>query len=168
MDGPFMKRKILIYTLIACAILIPQLDHDRFIVLYDTQSQKALMEVPLEDFSEFTMRWIHSVELEPWEETFRVDENMDIILDRTRFKAFGAGVPDSAGKRVDTSDGYINFLDIDQPMDTLVYGISPVAQHTLIVGGQEYPLYEDLPADIGVEIIIEEKLAFLKYLRSFF
>lgn len=160
-----MKRKILIYTLIACALLIPQLDHDRFLVLYDTKSNNTLMDIPLDDSNEFTMQWIHSVELEPWEETFRVDENLDIILDRTRFKAFGAGVPDSAGKRVDTSDGYINFLDIDQPMDSLVYGISPVAKHTLIVGGQKYPLYEDLPADIGVEIIIEEKLAFLTYFK---
>lgn len=163
-----MKRKILIYTLIACALLIPQLDHDRFLVLYDTKSNNTLMDIPLDDSNEFTMRWIHSVELEPWEETFRVDENLDIILDRTRFKAFGAGVPDSAGKRVDTSDGYINYLDIDQPMDTLVYGISPVAKHTLIIGDQVYPLYEELPADIGVEIIIEEKLAFLTYFRSFF
>ncbi|WP_430884963.1 DUF1850 domain-containing protein [Fusibacter sp. JL216-2] len=160
-----MKRRTLIYTLIACAILIPQLDHDRFLVLYDIRDHKALMDIPLDDSNEFTMRWIHSVELEPWEETFRIDDDLEIILDRTRFKAFGAGVPESAGKRVDTSDGYINFLDIDQPMESLVYSISPVAKHTLIVGNQEYPLYKDLSADIGVEFIIEEKLAFLAYFR---
>ncbi len=88
-----MKRRILIYTLIACAILIPQLDHDRFLVLYDIRDHKALMDIPLDDSKEFTMRWIHSVELEPWEETFRIDDDLEIILDRTRFKAFGAGVP---------------------------------------------------------------------------
>jgi len=103
------------------------------------------------------MQWIHSVELEPWEETFIVDENLNIVLSSTRFKAFGAGVPESAGKRVETENGYIIFSEINQIMPNLSYGISQTAQHQLVIGNTTYPLYEMLPNDSGVKLRVENK-----------
>lgn len=121
------------------------------LILRDHQTKQVLMTLPLSSDKHFTVKWIHSVELEPWEEIFYVDHDMNIVLESTRFKAFGAGVPDSAGKRVETKDGYTSFLEINKPMPYLSYGISPIAKHTLIIGSKTYPLHKILPDDTGVK-----------------
>ncbi len=133
------------------------------LVLRDIITNDKVLTLPLEPYKSFTMRWIHSVELEPWEESFLVDENLNIILSSTRFKAFGAGVPESAGERVETEDGYIIFSEIDQLMPNLSYGISQTAQHQLIIGDTSYPLYEMLPNDSGVKFQVESTPNFEKW-----
>lgn len=160
-----MKRRSHVIIIIMLLLSILTLTRvNTYIVLYDIRNQTPLMHIPIDSESSFRIRWIHSVELEPWEEIFRIDADQNIFLDSTRFKAFGAGVPDSAGKRVDTSDGYINFLEINRPMPNLTYGISPIAKHTLIVGTVEYPLFELLPHDIGVQIKVERKRKYETFL----
>lgn len=136
-----------------------------YICVRDTVSDEIYLSLPLKHESEFSMRWIHSVELEPWEEFFTVNTAKQIVLDRTRFKAFGAGVPESAGKRVDTTDGYITFLDINQVMPTLIYGISPTAQHIFSYDNVDFPLYETVKADRGVEITVEQHSLFYRYIH---
>lgn len=150
------KSNYIIILLLFLLILLPITRKETYLVLYEARKNPPLMRIPMDSEQTFTVRWIHSVELEPWEEIFKFDEQNNIILDSTRFKAFGAGVPDSAGKRVDTSDGYINFLEINQPMPNLTYGISPIAEHTLIIGEKTYPLFEILPEDTGVQIKVEQ------------
>jgi len=151
-----MKRIVLILIMCFVAITAYSIE-DTYLVLYDSESHIHLAQYELGPSKSFTMRWIHSVELEPWEEIFKVDSDFQIVLDSTRFKAFGAGVPDSAGKRVETSDGYISFLEINQPMNPLIYGISPIAKHTLIIENLEYPLHEWIASDTGVLLQIERK-----------
>ena len=125
-------------------------------------SNEVYLIEPFNEDDTFIMKWIHSVELEPWEEWFAIDKE-GIVLQKTRFKAFGAGVPDSAGKEIYMEDDYIVFDQIDTKMPSLTYGISPLAQHTLIIKNKEYPLYKSLPADTGISINYK-KIALIKYL----
>jgi hypothetical protein len=117
----------------------------------------------VEEGDEFIVKWIHSVELTPWEEIFRIDSNNNIILDRTRFQQFGAGVPDFAGKTVEIKDGYITYGEINQKIPLLPYGISNFAKHTLVFNDVEYPLYELVPDGDRINIYTE-KISLLKYL----
>ncbi len=61
----------------------------------------------------FSIRWQHSVEKEDWEEIFVVKDDQ-IVLKDTRFKTFGAGVPNDAGKDTFIKDGWVYMTDIDQ------------------------------------------------------
>jgi hypothetical protein len=117
----------------------------------------------VEEGDEFIVKWIHSVELTPWEEIFRIDSNNNIILDRTRFQQFGAGVPDFAGKTVEIKDGYITYGEINQKIPLLPYGISNFAKHTLVFNDVEYPLYELVPDGDRINIYTEN-ISLLKYL----
>lgn len=102
--------------------------------------------------AQFKMRWIHSVELTPWEEIFEIS-NGKIYLIETRFQSFGAGVPDVAGNHTEVDDGYVTYSGIHQEMPVLNYGISPIAKHELILGSKAsdcYKLYEILPDDTAV------------------
>lgn len=127
------------------------------------QEEEILLTFKVEEGDEFIVKWIHSVELTPWEEIFRIDSNNNIILDRTRFQQFGAGVPDFAGKTVEIKDGYITYGEINQKIPLLPYGISNFAKHTLVFNDVEYPLYELVPDGDRINIYTE-KISLLKYL----
>lgn len=115
------------------------------LVLEHGQTQDILLYQRIKIGDEFTIRWIHSVELTPWEEIFKIDKNYNLILDRTRFKQFGAGVPDQAGTKTEIIDGYIIFSGINQYMERLPLGISSFAEHSFTMADINIPLYELVP-----------------------
>lgn len=115
-------------------------------------TDEILIEKVILKDNTFTVRWIHSVELTPWEEIFKVS-NGKIYLEETRFQSFGAGVPDAIGKSTKTENGYVIFSEIHKEMPSLIYGVSPIAKHELILGTVDptiYELYTLLPADTAV------------------
>ncbi|SFG56253.1 hypothetical protein SAMN05216353_15615 [Halobacillus alkaliphilus] len=63
--------------------------------------------------AEFSVRWTHSVEKEDWEEMFALEDEM-IELTATRFKTFGAGVPNDAGEDTFLKDGWVYMTGITQ------------------------------------------------------
>ena len=135
-----MKKYLLaILILLLLAITLIPID---CLLLEHYQTNEILFVFKVSPGDEFIMKWIHSVELTPWEEIFRIDENNEMILDRTRFQQFGAGVPDYAGTKTEIIDGYIIFSGIDQKVDLLPYGISAFAQHTFIFKDVSYELYK--------------------------
>ena len=134
-------KKIIIISLILILIILFTININ-VLVLYHYQAEKPLMIFKIKPDNEFTVKWIHSVELTPWEEIFRIDNNYEIILDRTRFQQFGAGVPDEAGTKTEIKDGYITFSGIDQKIDMIPYGISTFAKHTFLFENKEFNLYE--------------------------
>ncbi|GAB2720932.1 DUF1850 domain-containing protein [Halomonas garicola] len=67
----------------------------------------------------FTLRWMHSVEKEDWEEWFEVGKSGAIMLTGTRFKTFGAGVPAAAGTATRLDNGWVVMTGIDRAVDPL-------------------------------------------------
>jgi|GEM_PF-2688553 len=63
--------------------------------------------------AEFSIRWTHSVEKEDWEEMFVLEDEV-IELTATRFKTFGAGVPNDAGEDTFIQDGWVYMTGITQ------------------------------------------------------
>lgn len=152
--------KIIIATSVILLILAFLPIH--VLTIENMYENKTYVVQPFKDDDIFIMKWIHSVELEPWEEWFGIKDN-NIILLKTRFKAFGAGVPDRAGEETYMEDDYIVYDKINTIIPSLTYGISPFAQHTLIIKDQEFPLYKTLAPDTGVSINYK-KISLIKYL----
>lgn len=157
-----MKKYIFIIAtlLIVALFFIPV----NCLVLEHYQTGEILLLFNVQADDEFTVKWIHSVELTPWEEIFRIDDNNKIVLDRTRFQQFGAGVPDSAGTKTEYKDGYIIFSGINQKMDLLPYGISSFAKHSFIFKNREYELYK-LVKDGDRINFYTAKISLIKYLK---
>ena len=156
-----MKKIIAIIILIL--LLLTNFYSINVLTFEHFQEEEILLTFKVEEGNEFIVKWIHSVELTPWEEIFRIDSNNNIILDRTRFQQFGAGVPDFAGKTVEIKDGYITYGEINQKIPLLPYGISNFAKHTLVFNDVEYPLYELVPDGDRINIYTEN-ISLLKYL----
>ncbi|MFO7887661.1 MAG: DUF1850 domain-containing protein [Eubacteriales bacterium] len=148
---------VLILVFLSFVTRIPVLTLEHF------QKDSVIMTFKVDEDDEFIVKWIHSVELTPWEEIFRIDSENKIILDRTRFQQFGAGVPDFAGKTVEIKDGYITYGEINQEIPLLPYGISDFAKHTFVFKNKEYELYKLVPDGDRINIYTE-RLNLIEYL----
>jgi len=159
-----MKKRtvivIIVLSILGISINVPILQS---LTLFYYQEDIVYDRFLVKANDEFTMRWIHSVELTPWEETFKISDENEIILDRTRFKQFGAGVPDSAGNKTEIKDGYIVFSGINQVMDEIPYGISKFTEHTVIIQETEYPLYQYIQDGHRI-VFYTEKVSIFKYI----
>ncbi|WP_432663704.1 DUF1850 domain-containing protein [Wukongibacter baidiensis] len=158
------SQKIFSITILGILVIILLLTNIRVLILEDLTDQKIVFLEKIAANDEFTMQWIHSVELQPWEEVFKVNTDYNIILDRTRFKSFGAGVPAYAGKKTEVKDGYVVFSDINKPMSDLQYRASNLAQHAFYFRDKELKLYE-LVGDENIIRIYTLDINIIKYLK---
>lgn len=87
----------------------------------------------------FEIGWIHSVEKEPWFETYEV-HNQKFLLIETRFKTFGAGTPSEA---IDTTmkNGFV-YMKMNRLMEEIHLTVSDQVQTTFYTKDQTIRLYE--------------------------
>lgn len=62
------------------------------------RSGDILYSTPVGAGAMIRLSWIHSVELTPWEEYYLVSGSGEIVLKKTRFQSYGAGVPEYGGE----------------------------------------------------------------------
>lgn len=90
---------------------------------------------------EFVLSFIHSVNRRPVYDTLRADDKRIIIV-KSRFDSFGAGMPDSStdeGTLKVMGDGWLEWT-VNRPVTDFVVRVGRVANHTLILKGREIPL----------------------------
>ncbi|MCH2558384.1 MAG: DUF1850 domain-containing protein [Alcanivorax sp.] len=80
---------------------------------------RARFALPGPAGTRFVLRWTHSVEREDWEERFRIEPDGGVTLVATRFKTFGAGVPDQVGTDTRLENGWVVMRGIHRPVDPL-------------------------------------------------
>ncbi|MFW5695561.1 MAG: DUF1850 domain-containing protein [Alkalispirochaeta sp.] len=77
----------------------------------------------------FEVSWIHSVEHEEWREEFVADPAGEIRVEATRFRTFGAGVPDSAPE-TRLEEGWVVMRGFDRVVDPLLIRANQETFHT--------------------------------------
>ena len=87
----------------------------------------------------FSLAWMHSVEKENWVETFRI-VNQSIVLVSTRFKTFGAGVPDQAGRTTRLANGWVVMDAIDRVVDPLAVQAAAAEHYRMRYGDRWFAL----------------------------
>ncbi len=158
------NRIILISIFILSLLVIGLFNIDyHILILRDINTDELIYLQRVKPGDEFTMKWMHSVELQPWEEIFRIDKKYNIVLDRTRFKSFGAGVPDYAGNETLIEDGYVIFKGINTNMENLTYGISGFAKHTFYFKNDKLELYKLVNDADGINISVSNMNALSYY-----
>ena len=112
----------------------------------------------------FELSWIHSIEKEEWIEHYII-ENSELLLQSTRFKTFGAGVPSDANE-VQLKDGFV-VMQIGQPYEELNLTISEYVDTTIQISDQQFKLYQ-YGKPYETVLITVEKLPIWHYLRGRF
>ncbi|ERJ19123.1 hypothetical protein SSPSH_001962 [Salinisphaera shabanensis E1L3A] len=97
--------------------------------------------------SRFSLAWMHSVEKENWVETFRIDDG-SIVLVSTRFKTFGAGVPERAGHQTRLENGWVVMDAIERVVDPLAVQAASAEHYRMRYGGRWFALSQNGEAPI--------------------
>lgn len=128
-----------------------------YLQLRDFQRQAVIGVVPLRLQDTFTVGWVHSVELTPWRETYRLSGLSQMELSETSFRSFGAGVPadfpDRKAVRVTVQNGWITVSGLEERRDTVLYLITR-DDYTLTVGNARWKLSEVLPLGTSLELSV--------------
>lgn len=102
------------------------------------------------------LSWIHSVELTPWEEDYEIRGDTSLLLKRTRFKSYGAGVPEYGGRhRLDK--GWIVRDGIDRRLPALNWIHSRTARFQIHLNGRLLVEPEALPHHEPIKLFIEKE-----------
>ncbi|WP_456268283.1 DUF1850 domain-containing protein [Kushneria sp. AK178] len=90
------------------------------------------------DGTQFSLRWQHSVEREDWVEIFELSAGgIDVV--GSRFKTFGAGVPD-IGPVSQLEHGWVVLNDLHRPVDPLLVQAASREHYRMGYGGYCFDL----------------------------
>ncbi len=141
--APLLYKRLLAATLavVVFALFAPL---KRSLVVQDGQSDEMLAVFPIEKGEEFKLCFLHSRNLSPIEDVILWDGE-NFVCQTTRFKMYGAGVPDISDgigtELVKTGDWY-ELRGINKKDRSLKVMLQQVPDHTLVYRGKEYKLIE--------------------------
>lgn len=143
-----MKKRILvILLLLSLSAFVPM---NTLILSYEN---KIKIVQPFLEEKDVSIRWTHSVEKEDWEEFFHI-QDQTILLTSTRFKTFGAGVPDHAGDDTYIKDGWVYMTGIHQVIgSTLRFQTGKETNHRILMNGRTIALDPQVSYELSVRSV---------------
>jgi len=127
---------------------------DSRLVVSEFGTGRVIVELPVEAGESFVIRYIHSVDHTPIFEQFRLDPQQGLVLEKTWFTMFGAGLGHWAGHgRLTQNRDWITISDIDQPLGSFILRIGALSVgHTIIYHDRRIDLSRLAP---GVRALVE-------------
>ena len=144
-----IKNKILV-SLLSILLLFSLMftgctKYQDILVVYDFNTGKDYMQIDMKGEKEFSIDFLHSVNLSNVKEKYTIDGN-EIVCDTLVYSAFGAGMPDDLDPSLTLSydseghmvvSGYNIRFNNKNP---LTLAVSIPYDHILTVGDKEYSL----------------------------
>jgi len=107
---------------------------------------------------------MHSVELEQWRETFKVTNDGKIKLIESRFKAWGAGVPENEGKVFYKEKNWFVMKEFNnRSVEHLTVSVSCYANHRIIYNSNMYTMCNWVKDNTSV-VLKRENISLINYL----
>jgi len=128
-----------VLLILAALVLLPA---TKQLIVKDEETGEILYTAGVEAGDCFSLKYIHSVNKSPIEDVFEILDDNSIILRKSIFLSFGAGVPVELenGQVLDLKDDRIEINNIDKPISNFLLKVGTVADHTLCIGGQQVRL----------------------------
>ena len=138
------------------------------ILNYNTNQILYLSDVKYGD--RFSIIYVHSVNKSPIEDQFIIDDEYNIVLSKSIFKSFGAGVPSSFGDggRFEFFDDTIVVSYDNRVIGKLVLSIGTIADHRFMKDGKNIRLNELSAPQSGICFLADRITLFqwIKYMRK--
>ncbi|AEH35815.1 DUF1850 domain-containing protein [Halopiger xanaduensis] len=148
------RRHVVVVLLVlavlgASAIAVATATDEKTLVVADADTGERLLEAPVDDGTEVTLAYTHSVEKTPVEDIYVVD-GTELRMDRMVFYSHGAGLPTNEPIE-ETEDGFVVYPNASYAELNVVPG--SVAGHELVVGDERYDLVarSDGPVVLSVD-----------------
>jgi len=129
--------------LIACMLFFFVPVARKFIITnYSTNHLLYLSNVNIGD--RFSIIYTHSVNKSPVEDQFIIDDEYNIMLSKSIFKSFGAGIPSTSdsGMKFEFFKDRIEVSYNNRKIDKLILSIGTIADHRFIMNGKDIRLSE--------------------------
>lgn len=155
-----MKRRvyIILFFLILLGLSL-SIHKEKFVIVEDLDNA-MINEFYTKDLT-FSIGYIHSVELTPAEEFFKITKDNKVVLYKTIYESFGVGLPFSQKEnRFDITKGKF-VLERERVMDSIKMRISPIPKHWIVVNNVKYKLLDLIkkPEDL-INIYVKEYYVF--------
>lgn len=138
-------------------MLLLNQEEEMKLVVYDQETGKKYVSTLIESADELVVQWEHSVERETWQEKLQINEAGDIVLVETRFRSFGAGVPNMKEEgNVYFADGYLVMSDLYEVKEYYQWIHSHNAKFMIFINNEQLVDTTDIPHHHKAEIIIEK------------
>jgi hypothetical protein len=131
---------LLITAAAAAVFLVFLLGSFRWLVLTNPDTGAEYARFPMRVGGSFSVTFIHSVNKYPLTDYYEIRSD-GIYVTKTKYANFGAGVQteleDGESLSYDASDGSMIVSGFNRRMDSLIYIVGTVSDHTLTIGGRE-------------------------------
>lgn len=148
------RRIITAVGILLAAVILVSLTLPQLLIVQDAETGRIYWLSRCPDGTEFTVEFIHSVNLSPVIDTFRA-ENGEIHAVSAKYYAFGAGMPTELNPGESftfTEDGAMEITGMHLTYDKLSYIVGTVYDHFLTFEGEEINLRELCGRNAHVEI----------------
>ncbi len=138
----FRKSLIGVLSILLLAVLIfTGLQERTIIIIEDQKSGEKHTLFPKDNH--FELGYIHSVLLTPVDEYFEIDENNNLILQKTIYESFGVGLPyeQMSDAEFEIVDGKF-ILYMDRTFEKVNMIASPIPKHSITVNGEKIYIAE--------------------------
>ncbi len=129
-----MKNKIFIvsFFILSAIIFLFVPSIERFTISNGNTNETVFMG-SLDDYRNFHISFLHSVNRTPVNEFYKIDGNKFIVY-KTTFYSYGAGMPDGSDNpdiHMTFKEGMVEINDIDRELKEFTYMVGTYADHTL-------------------------------------
>jgi|GEM_PF-615865 len=140
----FFLRKLLLFLLaIALLFLIMIFPLFSRLLILDASAETILFSSSVRSNNQFVISFIHSTNLTPVEDYYRIEENNTITLTETHFESYSVGMPSelSEGEVLELADGKIIIKNMNRNYSQIDLRIGQlIANHHLLINGKELDL----------------------------
>lgn len=148
------RRIITAVGIVLAAVILVSLALPQLLIVQDAETGRIYTISRCPDGTEFTVEFIHSVNLSPVIDTFRA-ENGEIHAVSAKYYTFGAGMQTELNPGeafAFTEDGAMEITGITTTYDKLSYIVGTVYDHYLTIHGETINLRELCGRNAHVEI----------------
>jgi hypothetical protein len=134
---------LVLFSSIFSASLPAQGPEGFLLVLENRESRRVLLRLPLQPGEFFQYEYLHSSDYTPVRDTFRIDEDGNMILVEESFLWYGAGLEfQDHGEAQLSFAGPWTRVHLNRGFSQLAIRVGRVARQILTVRGQDYRLDE--------------------------
>ncbi len=134
-----LRRLIIVIGL----ILIVVIPYGKVLAISFENSGKVIAYVKVDENARFHIQYTHSVHHTPVKETYKINENKEIVQTELAYKNFAIGMPSNATgeEKFVEKDGTYYITNMNRIFPYIDVRIGQIiANHTLILNNDEFPL----------------------------
>lgn len=130
---------------------------ERLLRIYDYETGKLIRQAPVKVGDKLFFGWVHSWEKIPWHEYYHIEKDNTLVLDTIAYPAFGAGIPETKGKKCYIKDKMIYMDEIGQVFLQFDWINSHFATRDIKLNDELLMTGKDLPEHRRLILRIEER-----------